>query len=326
MLNDAAAELDNYKRAIADLVYNIERRKFAYSNVAAWFENPDNPAGAGTALGNALASIRKLQGLIGKSSSTNQAFWSIYVGPIVLMQEYMLSETACLVEDKWQKEFLADLDGVPEYKLPEFVYGDAGVLWAFVDNQVAPFVERRAGAGYRLARVDEQKITLVPDFLMFLTQSRDQKVVQKFNQFKLAVEALPTNVDKEALLYVSKTQVQVECGENIQTITNRNFPVEYVLNWDQTCGPTKIEFTIANRTLTKHYPGSQGLLNFLKDFEDGSHEYGIEEFPDHFYAMNEFKISTINANLAINGAGRLIQMLSHKPVHVPQKIAQCWGE
>lgn len=323
VLQDAADELDNYKRAIADVVYNVERRKFAFENVNSLFANPDNPGGAGTALGNALGSVIKLQGMIGKSTTSNQAFWSIYTGPVELMKAFMLRESACYLDERWEKDFLTDLDGVPDYKMADFVYGETGVLWTYLETNLANFVERKAGAGYRGTRFDGEKIPFTPDFMMFLTQSRDQKSVQQFGEFKLAIETLPTNVDADALLYVSQTDLTIQCGTEQFHIINKNFPIENILTWNQSCGPTQLTFDIAGRKLVKDYPGNEGFLHFLRDFRTGTHDFLIEEFPEQYYAMNEFKISTVNANININGVEQMIKTLSRKPMAVPRRIAQC---
>ena len=82
-----------------------------------------------------------------KENADNKAFWNLYSGGINLMQEYMITESACEVQNLWTDEFLTNLEGVPAYKLPNMAFGQQGLLWTFLDNQLAPFVTERFGAG-----------------------------------------------------------------------------------------------------------------------------------------------------------------------------------
>ena len=324
-LEQAASELDAYKKLLAEIIFNIERRSSSFANVRGVFENEDNPAAAGTALANVQLSIRKLQALIGNSRVATEPFWKIYQGPLLLAEQFMLREAACHVDEDWRENYLFDLAGLPEYKLSEVAYGDGGLLWQFIDAELSPFLRKRQNAGFSVRRLEDRYLGLNSEFLDYLARAQDDSKRQRFATFDLDITAMPTSVNKNSLLYVSQTELTLACSGSSQSLVNNNYMVEERFVWEPSCGPTSLRFTIGNKVAEKQYPGMNGLRSFLEDFRDGEHSYDIEEFPDLFYLLKQFEIRRIRVKLDIEGGDRLLAALSEAPVKAPTNIAVCWN-
>ena len=82
----AAINLDEYKTLISTIVFNIEQKDDSYKSIKALYEFENNSIEEGTSLANAKINIRDLQSLIGKSRLSNQSFWNVYTGAVLLME------------------------------------------------------------------------------------------------------------------------------------------------------------------------------------------------------------------------------------------------
>ncbi|MDC1306490.1 hypothetical protein N8Z40_00690 [Pseudomonadales bacterium] len=324
-LQDAAKELDNYKALLADVVFEIERRSASYANIKGEFDNPDNPGAAGTKLAAVQSSISQLQALIGKVGTSTAPFWNVYMGSVLVAEKFMLRETACYVDGQWQENYLYELAGVPDYKLSEFAFSETGLLWKFTDEHLAPFLNKRLNAGYGFKRINGHNVPLTAGLLDYLARAKDEGQRQKFQTFDLDVTAMPTSLNKNALLFVSETELTLQCEAGEQSLINSNFILDKRFIWDPSCGQTSLRFTIGNRVIEKKYAGPTGLTQFLKDFETGEHIFDIEEFPEYFYLLKQFEIRRIQVNFQLEGGKRLLAALDQQPPKPPANIALCWN-
>jgi type VI secretion system protein ImpL len=323
-LQAAAKALDEYKGLLATLVFNVDQQKESHKNIRAFFEFENNPIDEGTSLANAKINITQLQGLIGKASIGNQSFWNVYLGAIIMLEDFMLQESACILDNTWNDDFLYELDGVPDYKLEAFAYGESGVLWSFYDNSLKPFFKNKRGSGFGFKQVADKKMPLSADLLNYLIRAKDLSQRIKFESFNLMVNAKPTSTNPNSLLYVSRTDVNLICAAGDQTLENNNFIVKKMFKWEETCRSVSIKFKVGNKTLEKVYGGEDGVLDFLMDFRNGNQRFNLDEFPEFFYELNNYKIEYFDVNLDIEGASELGRALSVKPPKPPQSIAQCW--
>ena len=324
-LQQAATELDNYKSTLADLVFKVEQKSESYKNAVGYFSNPDNPAAAGTSLAAAQGSIQKLQGLVGKSGISTAPFWQIYTGPVSLLEQFMVKEAACKLDDFWQEKFLFELQGVPSAKFESFAYGEGGILWGFIDSYIQPFIYAKKAGIYTNKRVNELGLPFLPDYLSYLSTVKDFSKRQKFESFSLDITSKPTSLNNSALLYVSKTQLALQCASGEQKIENNNYITSQHFTWEQSCGPVSLSFQIGNKTIVKSYPGQDGLKHFLNDFKAGKKRFETEEFAEHFYVLDQFKIRYLDVTFEIEGGAKLLSALNQQPPSPPKNLAMCWS-
>jgi type VI secretion system protein ImpL len=321
-IQEAATALDNYKISVADLVFNIEQKQQSYSNVKRYFESENAPS-TDTQLGSAKLTINKLQSLIGKTGISTAAFWNVYSGAIDLLENFMMQDAACYIDQSWQDDYLYELYGIPDYKMDSFAYGDAGVLWQFVDEKLSPFLQKRP-AGFSLKRVSDKKIPLSAELINYLIRAKDLSQNQKYTDFNLSLTAMPTDLSEDALLYVSKTEIALQCAAGDQKLINNNFIVKSQFNWEASCKAVSVKITIGNKIIEKFYGGETGVYDFLDDFKSGVKRFELEEFPNHFYLLNQYKIKHIDVRLEIDGGLKLMNSLLIKPPQTPKTISACW--
>ena len=324
-LQEAATTLDSYKVSLASLVFNIEQKKQSHANIKGYFEFDGDASAATTSLANTQISIRKLQGLAGKAGASTDPFWNVYSGAVWLMQQFMIQESACYIDKAWRDDYLFELDGVPDYKLDTFAYGENGILWDFVNGQLTPFLQKKRSGGYSLKRIEGDKLPLSSEMLSYLIRAKDVAQQQKFESFNLKIQALPTDLNQDALLYVSETQVALHCADEAQVLVNNNFIVNGQFNWQPSCTAASVKIKIGNKTIERFYGGKNGVYDFLEDFISGKKRYQLEDFPEHFYVLNQFKIKYMDVNLDIDGALKLMNSLANKPPKAPEHITQCWN-
>lgn len=324
-LQEAATTLDAYKVALADLVFNIEQRKQSYANIKGYFEFDGDPSAAGTSLGNTQLSIKKLQSLAGKAGTSTAPFWNVYAGAVALMEQFMIKEAACYVDKAWQDDYLFELEGVPDYKLDTFAYGETGILWDFVNNQLTPFLQKKRTGGFSLKRVESNKMPFTGDMLSYLIRAKDVSNQQKYETYTLKLKALPTDLNQDALLYVGETIVSLHCAEGDQTLVNNNFIVNSQFAWQPSCTAASVKIKIGNKVIERFYGGQNGVYDFLSDFKAGKKRFELEEFPEYFYVLNQYKIKYFDVNLDIDGGLKLMNSLYNKPPSAPEHITACWN-
>lgn len=324
-LQEAATTLDDYKVALAAIVFNIEQRKQSYANIKGYFEFDGDPTAAATSLSNTQLSIKKLQSLAGKAGTSTAPFWNVYAGAVSLMEQFMIQEAACHVDKAWQDDYLFELEGVPDYKLDTFAYGETGILWDFVNSQLTPFLQKKRTGGFSLKRVDGNNMPFSGDLLSYLIRAKDVSNQQKYETYTLKLQALPTDLNEDALLYVSETTVALHCAEGDQTLLNNNFIVKSQFNWQPSCTAASVKIKIGNKTIERFYGGQNGVYDFLSDFKAGKKRFELEQFPEYFYVLNQYKIRYFDVNLDIDGGLKLMNSLHNKPPSAPEHITACWN-
>lgn len=324
-LQTAATELDNYKAQIAAVAFNVEQRSASYDNIRGYFTNADNPTAAGTTLAELQKSIVTLQSLIGKPSASTAPFWNVYIGAAELMRAFMLQETSCVVNDRWEDQYLFDIYGVPDYKLAEVAFAETGTLWQFTDQELEPFLQRKPGLGYSTKRVGEESIPFAAGLFEYMYKARDISQQIVIDQVRLNIRTKPTSLNRKALLLVASTQIALTCEAGEQSLSNINIVDEGIFDWEPSCKSITLSFEIGNRIIEKVYSGTDGLQQFLTDFDEGQHSFQIEEFPDFFYLLKQFQIEEITASIEIDGASRLMLALANRPPQPLDQISACWN-
>ncbi|MDC2890173.1 hypothetical protein [Psychrosphaera algicola] len=239
-LEEAGKLLGEYRESLGSFVYSAEMRSVSHAAISSLFSSPDNPAVGDGSLASVYSSLKKLQAIVGKETPSNSAFWALYGGAIELMQDYMLNESSCKVQDVWEQEFLTNIDGVPNYKVPNMVFGEQGMLWSFLDLQLAPFVAKRLGAGFVAKDVDKVKYPLNPSFLEFAAKADDaRKSKQEFYPVNLAT--LPTGTNLDAKYHVSKTELELLCAEGSTILVNQNFANSQMFKWGKVAAKLSLE-------------------------------------------------------------------------------------
>lgn len=323
-VEDAVVAVDAYKQALAEIAFKSDSRSQSLSSVTTLFQIPDAPETGNGSVADAWASIKELQALIGKPVSTSKVFWHLFTGPMAAIYDYMQNESSCELQDRWQNNVLAAMEGVSSNQVGNLVVGEGGVLWNYLDTEIAPFVEKKYKRGIVRANVQQRSLGLSEDLLEVLNQAESGKFIVG-NSFDVKVNALPTGANPGARIQPYATFVDLYCSDGTQTLSNYNYPTEHTFKWAlETCGDTTLRIEIGQLTLLKNYVGVKGFSKFLQEFQDGRHIFASTDFPNQQAQLENSGVNYIDVNFEIRGQRPVIQMLDSVPLQLPEVAAHCW--
>lgn len=323
-IDDAVVAVDAYKQALAEIAFKADSRTQSLSSVTTLFETPDSPESGNGSVATAWGAIKQLQALIGKPISTSKVFWHLFTGPMHATYDYMQNESSCELQDRWQNDVLAALDGVSGNQVGNLVVGEGGVLWNYLQNDLAPFVQKKYKRGIVRANVSKRSLGLTEELLDVLNQAENGKFIVG-NSFDVMVNALPTGANPGARIQPYATFVDLYCSDGTQTLANYNYPTQHSFNWAlETCGDTTLRIEIGQLTLMKNYVGVKGFSKFLKEFQDGRHIFSASDFPNQMAQLKNSNVNFIDVNFEIRGQKPVIQMLDSVPLQLPEMAAHCW--
>lgn len=324
-LADAGKLLGDYRTALADFVYSAEVRSVSHDAIFGLYTNPDNPAEGESNLSMAYTSLKKLQAIVGKQNKENQSFWKLYAGAIYFMQDYMMSESSCDLQDIWTNEFLTNLEGIPEYKVASLAFGQEGLLWPFLENQLAPFVSERFGAGYVASKVAQTPYPIHSGFLEFAARAKDGKQARQ-SVYPVQLATLPSSTNLDSKYVIHQTSLEMQCASGSTVLVNKNYENSELFEWSESCSQVNLVINIGRFRLEHSYEGELGFPKFLADFKTGQKRFTAEDFPRESNRLKESGISFMDINYGINGQTPLLKALKSKKIAIPREIASCWQD
>ncbi|MFT5657247.1 MAG: type VI secretion system protein ImpL [Gammaproteobacteria bacterium] len=323
-LEVAAKAYQDYKEALKNIAFNGDSVKLSYGEVTNSFANPDD-LGAGDGAGSqAWAAIINLQRVVGKPSEGTRLFWDLYSGPVRLAYQFMREEAACYLQSSWEDNVLAELDGVSDEKIGEALIGEGGILWKFVDNDAAPFLKKKHRKGYIPNRVKDYSMEWDASFIQFVNNADAGRQIVS-GEFNVKISALPTGINRSALISPYATFIDLHCADGVQTLSNYNYSASNEFKWSlKNCGDTTLRIEVGEYSLRKQYTGQKGFSKFLQDFQDGRRIFTVKEFPEFTTQLTEKKVQAIDVNYEIKGQDPVIQMLKAVPLDPPSQALACW--
>jgi type VI secretion system protein ImpL len=323
-IETAAKAYQDYKDALKDLAFSGDAVKRSYGEVSYSFTNPNDISSGDGAGSQAWTAIINLQRAVGKPKESTRLFWDLYSGPIRLAYQYMREEAACYLQSSWEDNVLAELDGVSQGNLAETLIGETGILWNFVENDAAPFLKKKQSKGYIPNRVKNSSMEWEADFIQFVNDAESgRKIVG--GEFNVDISALPTGINRNALVSPYATFLDLHCAAGVQTLANYNYSASNQFNWSlKNCGDTTLRIEVGEYSLRKQYTGQKGFSKFLQDFQDGRRIFTISEFPELTSQLRGKKVQAIDVNYEIKGQGPVIRMLKDVPLNPPSQALACW--
>lgn len=323
-VEDAVVAVDAYKQALAEIAFKAESRTQSLSSLTTLFKTPDAPESGNGSMASAWMAIKELQALIGKPVSTSKVFWHLFTGPVHATYDYMQNESSCELQDRWQNDVLAALDGVSGNQVGNLVVGEGGVLWNYLENDLAPFVQKKYKRGIVRANVSQRSLGITEELLDVINQADNGKFIVG-NNFDVAINALPTGANPGAQIQPYATFVDLYCSDGTQTLANYNYPTQHKFKWSlENCGDTTLRIEVGQLTLMKNYVGVKGFSKFLKEFQDGRHIFTATDFPNQQAQLKNSNVNFIDVNFEIRGQKPVIQMLDSVPLQLPEMAAHCW--
>lgn len=281
-------------------------------------------------------------------------FWMLMRGPLDYYIDYTNRFASCYVQQKWLDEVYLKTIALSGEELNQTLFAKGGLVWIFNDKYALPFV-KQIGTQFLPRYVLNHEFPFTEEYYRFLTFgmriNEDLDALSHMKQkpeeqapVNLMIYAQPTNLDVKATALPYKTVLRVECKDKEYALENYNYPSQQkISNWQlDRCGPTEVSLFFAGATLVVQYPGDEGFLRFLQDFNTGVKDFYPHNFPEHAKFMNANKIDKIRVSYYIKGghdimwqiqkyfaAQRDLRIAQQNLSHVsklPRTITHCWAQ
>jgi type VI secretion system protein ImpL len=311
-----------YQDALKNLGPTAESQKVAYQEAVQLFG--EDPVTGKSSFFAANQSISRLKTLIGTGKESEKMFWNLFSGPLIVIRDFVISETACYLQSRWEKDVLVEVQGIRDQRtLQKILLGETGLTTRFVRGPAEPFLSRSLGKGYYPKRALDGAIPFLEPFLKFLTKGITQRRAVKA-EYKVTIMGLPTDANTGARLRPQATHLELQCGDTTQKLDNYQYPVRKAFKWSpDSCGDVLFRIEVGSLELVKRYTGSYAFPKFLMDFRAGQKTFHREEFPEHETDLKKVGIKYIKANFRFQGNQPVIGLLGSAPGRVPTEIASC---
>ena len=315
----AARALLNYQKALKETMLSLVPRKVAYTSAAAVFNDEKTP------LSTARQAVSTMKTYLTSGKQQEDVFWKLLLGPIDFLWAFERTETACYLQDRWDKEVYVEIQGVEDkQKVLQLLLDQDGYAMQFIKGPAAPFLSRNPKKGYYAVTALDGQVAFEPDFLDFLTRGVSVKRSSR-PSYDVTIKGLPTGVNPEAHIKPHATHVELQCAGENQKLDNFQFPTMKNFKWTrETCGDVLFEIEVSDMVLTKVYQGNQAFPSFLSDFRTGKKNFYPRDFPNQQASLQRLGIKYITVSYQFTGNQPVLELQGATPGAVPSKVAKCW--
>lgn len=323
----AAKAYRDYEGALSEIRAATGSRAAAFQ-MAGQAYNEDPATGKGPIF-IAGSGADKLRSSMGSGKPAEKMFWNLINGPLDYLWVFMRTESACHLQDLWEKEVLMELQGLSDIKIMnQILFGGGGLASKFIEGPAAPFVSRSLTKGYYAKKVLGEGIPFEGSFLTFLTKGAKVGAAKPIQpNYAVTIKGLPTDTNRGAQLKPHATRLEIQCADGVQKLINLNYPVRKTLNWSPgNCGDVILQIEVGNLTLTKTYSDYPAFSRFLRDFASGQRTFYRKEFPKSQAALRRLGIKYIKVKYQFKRHQSAMAVLGATPGKVPSGIAKCWDQ
>jgi type VI secretion system protein ImpL len=285
----------------------------------------EDPATSQSPFYTAQNALRKLKTVLIKPKTNPEIIWELVTGPVDFFHEFVLRESSCYLQSRWEKEVLMEMQDVSDQKdTNQLLMGEDGFAIKFIKGPAEPFLSRTLKKGYYAKKVMGKNIDFNEYFLSYLTKGTKAAKPVK-GTYSVTIKAFPTGANSGAFIRPQETILELQCASETPILVNLNYPVKKTFNWSpQTCGDVIFTIKVEDIVLTKIYTGYQGFPKFIKDFESGQHTFYRSEFPAEESALKRIGIKFITVKYQFKGHRPVLKLLLSAPGRIPRSIAKCW--
>ncbi len=328
----------------------------AYQQASDFFSYSVNPATKSSTLQEAYASFIEFRKVSGYDAPSDQVIWQLIGGPLHALIHYTLEQASCTLQKDWDKDVIWRTQMVlGESELNKQLFGPQGSVWAFADGPASPFI-KRTGRTFVPTKTLGYAMPFTAGFFPFLNQSVGTRVDQlvkeqnaekaKGKAIRLTITGRPLGVNPGATAKPYAATLKIQCSSGDVNLNNFNFPVSETFSWSpEQCGDVSLQLKVDTVTLTKKYPGSMGVVNFIQDFVDGQKSFSPNDFPGAKKKLDALGVSAINVRYDFVGHEDLLKLAEtinyqdslNQPLvqtvptvhpaarHVLNHVGACWG-
>lgn len=327
----AVKAYQDYKTALSAITQASSSRGQMYQlTLQTYGEDP--LSGKSPFAGGYRAASRLKASLSGQAAG-DDVFNKLITGSLNYLWEFARMEAACQLQSQWEKEVLAESQGVSGQQAIEILFGQEGVVWKFIKGPAAPLIEWKVQRGYYGKEVFGGSIPFKSSFISFLSSGAKAKAAvqpqMQAQNYKVQISGMPTDANPDAVIKPHKSHLELSCEGETQSLINYNYPITKTFVWSPAaCSDVTLRIEVGNITLTRHYGGAQGFIEFIRDFPRGHHTFNANEFPEERNALKKAGIQYIKVNYEFSGEQAIFKsagaIAGKAQSGAPKEIAACW--
>ncbi len=351
-----ADALTRYRKALGAIAPAASSRRVAFKMAGSVFS--EDPSVGESPFFMAQSTIADMKAALQSIKPEDRIFWDLVTGPLDYYWDFVCKETACQLSKIWEQEVLVEIQGVTKKRvINEILLGQDGFAIKFIKGEASPFVGRTLKKGYFARKIEGNTIPFTDKFLNFFTKGitamtpvrvakgeTEVPVKPLKSNYFISIKGLPTNANADAVVQPHATQLELQCAEGGQKLTNLNYPVHKTFNWSPaSCGDVTFQIKVEDLMLVKKYTGEKAFVKFLKDFAKGEKTFYPKNFPRQEKALKGLNIKSIRVSYGLSGHKPLLNAVyaiedaerkkaaaakkrkrGPKVPQVPQEIVLCW--
>ena len=321
---DAARAFKDYQGALGKIASSVTNSRAAAFQAATVAFSEDPSQSPFVAAQNAYRRLNIA------SEVPSEGFWNLVYGPLDFLWAYTCQETACHLQSLWEKEVLVDIQDISDpTQLNQLLFAPDGLATKFIKGTAAPFVGRDLKRGYYPREVLGRTLPFEAAFLTFFSSAKvgiPLAALTPVSENNVTISGLPTEANDSARVQPHATRLEIQCGSQVQSLVNMNYPVSKVFTWSAQCNGVVFTIEVGNLVLTRLYTGPEAFAKFLMDFGNGQHTFYPVDFPQQSSALRAMGIQYIRVQYRFSGHESIINQAKPalaQPTQVPLTIVKC---
>ncbi len=307
--------------------------KQSYALAASWFGGrrlasphdapEDNGKAPGPATEDLYAEAKKeLESITApfKSSGRNPML-ELLPGILDFIAQGVTVQAAKVVQEAWENEVLGSAAALYRQDDVAAIYGEKGVVQAFVEGHLKPFLTRK-GKTLSPASWGSIDFPFSADGLHVLSQAEMIAAQPPEDTYYVQLRSQPTLVNVDARERVDATTLKLQCEDKEYSLVNRNYPRDEKFQYaPKKCGAATLEITFPSFSLIRNY---DAFTDFLKEFQYGSRSYSQDDFEDEEGAMQTAGVKSVNVRILPDNVAAVLQKEGSNPPTLPDRITYVW--
>lgn len=315
--------IQEYQTALGGVAQGTKSRNQAFQ-LALQVYGED--AAAKSPFNAAYDAAARLKSSIG-GGRVDDIFGRLIQGQCDFLWAFVRRETACSLQGQWEEKVLQEAQGAADDpQVMQYLVGQEGPVWKFVNGPAKPFLGWGAQKGYYAKMALGGAVEFDPILYSFLSKGAKAKVAAAPKQSSgVTIRGLPTDSNPEARVKPHSTRLELQCVSGTQSLENLNYPVQKTFNWSaESCSDVLFQIEAGEAVLTKRYSGPQAFPAFLEDFPGGRRIFYSNDFPAQKQALERMGIKYIKVNYQISGQQAVVGRAKALPGRIPGSITRCW--
>ncbi|MDR0826966.1 MAG: hypothetical protein LBN33_03685 [Desulfovibrio sp.] len=309
--------------SLHDLVRYTLAEDLAFSIVHGAMPDENNKEAATSPLILAKTNLLAFQNSINTMQEASSPVFVLNNGPLVFFTARLINSTSCHIQSLWEGNVLVKAGGVAPLQLQQALFAEPGGLARDFADKTLAYMLNHTLRGYESEKLDGTPLPFTDEFLHFLNTG-----IFEFyplpQQYGVTVDAVPVDVNDEALEKPFAVTLSLDCTRQKQELTNYNSPASQYFAWQKDgCGDTKLAIRFNSVTLEVLYGGENGFVRFLHDFSYGYKTFTAADFPAQAAVLKKLGVSEITLRYKIAGAESVLRAASYTPGELPFVAAQC---